>query len=380
MSPATALRAWQLFLAAHVEQPVQALFGGRDAGDQTIVDRDRAGDDLAQRHLTDELVGQGLEHVCQRLSSGIGGHLDLLGAGDHRHRSIGRAGPDLADEIGQPVDPDTGERRPDEHGKLETVEHLVGQRAFQLHGARHVAGQVTLELVVVARDDLFDELVVNAVFFVGDVTGQWRGVMAAVAVVLECLVRQHVGDPVQRLLFAQWQLEGYKSVAPLRPQSGQHVVEVGALLVVFVDEHETGNVAGNASLPCQFGPDLDAVDGADHQNGQVGDAECGHLLADEIGVARGVEQVDLVRVAVGGLPLERGDPQGQRHPALDFFGIGARHRGAVFNSSDTCGDASAVQQRLDERGLAASTVADQHHIADALCWDDVQRLDPHSQV
>ena len=55
--------------------------------------RDRAGDDLAQRHLADELVGDGLEDVRQRLRAGVGRHLDLLGAGD-RPTSVDRPGRD----------------------------------------------------------------------------------------------------------------------------------------------------------------------------------------------------------------------------------------------------------------------------------------------
>ena len=313
------------------------------AGDQSVVDGDRARHDLAQRHLADELVGQGLEHVCQRLRGGVGGHLDLLGAGNDSHRPISRAGPDLADEVGQPVDPDTGQRRPDEHGELEAVEHLVGQRALQLGRARHVARQVSLELVVVTGDDLLDELVVDAVLFVGDVGGQRRGVMLAVAVVFERLIRQHVGDAVQCLLLAERELERHEAVPPLGLQRGEHVVEVGALLVVLVDEHEPRNVRGDAPLPCQFGADLDAVDGADDEDGEVGDAERGQFLADEIGVAGRVEQVDLVGLAVAGLPIEGGDAERQRHAPLDLLGIGSGHRGAVLDPTDACRDAGSMQ-------------------------------------
>ncbi len=47
---------------------------------------------------------------------------------------------------------------------------------------------------------------------------------------------------------------------------------------------------------------VDAVDGRDDEQGGVGGAQAGAQLADEVGVAGGVEQVDLDRRV-----LERGD-------------------------------------------------------------------------
>ena len=49
---------------------MQALLGADvRAGDQPVVGGDRAGEDLEQRHLADELVGDRLEHVRQRLTA-----------------------------------------------------------------------------------------------------------------------------------------------------------------------------------------------------------------------------------------------------------------------------------------------------------------------
>ena len=80
------------------------------------------------------------------------------------------------------------ERRADEHRELEAVEHLVGQRALELGGGRHVAGQVALELLVVAGDDLLDELVVQPVLLLGDVGRERLGVVLPSRLVLEALV------------------------------------------------------------------------------------------------------------------------------------------------------------------------------------------------
>ncbi len=162
----------------------------------------------------------------------------------------------------------------------------MGKRSLELGGGGHVARQVALELVVVAGDDLLDQFVVDPVLLFDDVGGQGSGVVLAIGVVLECLVRQHVGDAVQRFLLAEGQFERHEAVSPLRLQRGEHVVEVGAWLVVLVDEDQPWDVGGDATLPGQFGADLDAVDRADHDDREVGDTERRHLLADEVGVAR----------------------------------------------------------------------------------------------
>ena len=92
----------------------------------------------------------------------------------------------------------------------------MGERAFQLGCTGHIAGQVSLELVVVAGDDLFDQLLVDTMLLVGDVAGQRSRVVLTVRVVFECLIGQHIGDAVQSLFFAERQLERSETVAPLR--------------------------------------------------------------------------------------------------------------------------------------------------------------------
>ncbi len=79
----------QVLLAAQVEQPVQPFLGGRCRVDESIVAVHGAGQDLEQRDLTDELVGDGLEHVGHRGARGVGRHRNLLGAADHGGGAVG---------------------------------------------------------------------------------------------------------------------------------------------------------------------------------------------------------------------------------------------------------------------------------------------------
>ena len=136
------------------------------------------------------------------------------------------------------------------------MQHLAGECALELGGAGNLAGQVALELLVVAGDDLLDDLVVQAMLFVGDVGGDRLAVVGAVGLVLEAFVGEHVGDPVQLLLLAERELERHEPVAERRPQLVEGAVEVGARLVLLVDEHEPGDAAGPriAAMPPRCRP------------------------------------------------------------------------------------------------------------------------------
>ena len=187
----------------------------RGGVDQAVVDGDRAGQHLEQRDLADELVGDGLEHVGERLARRVRRHLDVhrrgAAAGGDGRRPVGGRWSELADEVGEPVDADAGGRRSDEHGELGALEHLVGERALQLGRRGHLAGQVALELLVVAGDDLLDELVVQPVLLVGDVGRDRLGVVLAVGLVLEALIGEHVGDAVELLLLAEREARAARS-------------------------------------------------------------------------------------------------------------------------------------------------------------------------
>ena len=279
-------------------------------------------------------------------------------------RPVGGGRAELADEVGQPVDTDPRRRRPDEHRELGAFEHLVGEGALQLGRRRHLARQVALELFVVAGDDLLDQLVVQAVLLVGDVGRDRLGVVLAVGLVLEPLVGEHVGDTVELLLLAERELEGHEAGAERRLQVVEHGAEVGAGLVLLVDEDQPRDAAFGALAPGQLGADLHAVDRADHQHGQVGDRQRGVDVAGEVGVARGVDEVDLVGLAVRRLPLERGQREREGHRTFGLFGLGVTHRRPVLDPSRPGEHPGPEEQRLGQRRLATPAVADDGDVAD----------------
>ncbi len=90
-------------------------------------------------------------------------------------------------------------------------------------------------------------------------------------------------------------------------------------------------------------------------------------VADEVGVAGGVDEVDLVVI-----PLERSHRQRHRHAALVLFGVVVEQRRAVIDASLPVDCAGAIEQRFGEGRLARPVVADEDDVANLL-----RRVDLH---
>ena len=318
---------------------------------------------LNTRQLPDERIGDRLEHDGEGLGRRVGGDLDDRVPGFDRDGSIGGRRADLADEVGQPVDADERGRRTEQDRELDVVEHLVGQRALQLRDRRDVTGEVALELLVVAGDDLLDERVVQRVLLGLDLGRQRRGVVRAAGLVLEGLVRQDVGDAVERRFLAERELQRHDAAAEGGAELLEHTVEVGPLLVLLVDEDHAGHAQLGAAPPQHLGLDLDPLDGAHHEDGQVGDRQRRLHLRHEVGVAGGVDDVDAIG-AVAVLPLERRECQRERDLPLHRFGLGVGGGRPVVHLARPGDGSRACQQRLDQRGLPAPAVSEQYDVAD----------------
>ena len=134
--------------------------------------------------------------------------VDLLVAGLDGDGPVSGRRTDLADEVGEAVDADARERRAEQRRGTPLPSSTSWASALlELLDRRDLAGQVALELLVVAGDDLLDELVVDAVLLVLELGRHRLGVVLAVGLVLEGLVREQVGDAVEGRLLADGQLE-----------------------------------------------------------------------------------------------------------------------------------------------------------------------------
>ncbi|BCT74553.1 hypothetical protein SCMU_03950 [Sinomonas cyclohexanicum] len=107
------------------------------------------------------------------------------------------------------------------------------------------------------------------------------------------------------------------------------------------------------------GRGVDVLGGRDDEQGAVRGAEPGAELAHEVGVAGGVEQVDL---DVAG--HDRGERE--RHGALlvDGGGVGIADCGAVRDGAHAGDRAGRGQDRLEQDRLARPRVAHEGHVAD----------------
>ena len=356
----------QLLLAAKHEQGVQAFLATVRAVQQAVVGAHGAGQHLEQRELPDERVGDGLEDVGERLAVGDCGDGYHLVAGGDRCRALGGRRAEVADEVGQAIDAHAGDGGTQQHGELEAVEHLLGECAFELGDGGHIAGEVALELGVVARHDLLQQRVVHRVLLGLDRRGEGRGVVLTTGLVLECGLREHVGDAMQAAGFAQGQFQRRDAGAEGHAQLLEHALEAGAVLVLLVDEDHPRKAEGGSLAPQPFGLHFDAFHRAHHEHGEIGDRQRGIHLAVEVEVAGRVEQVDLVCVAVVGGPLEGRQRERQRHVPLDALRLGVEQAGAIVDPAGTGYRTGTDQQRLCQGGLAGTAVAHQGDVADAI--------------
>ena len=223
-----------------------------------------------------------------------------------------------------------------------------------------VAVQVALEQLVVGDHDAFDEVVVHLVLTLLHLVGD-LAYLALAGVVDVRLVGEQVGDSVERCLLADGQLERGDACAEPIPELFERAVERGAFLVELVDEDHAGDAQLPGESPDPLGADLDSVDGVHHEHGEIDHAQGGVDVANEVGVARRVDEVDLVA-----LPLERGVGQGERHPALGLLGVEVEHGVAIFDPAQTADGPSPVEQRLCQRRLPRPAVSHKRNIANLL--------------
>ena len=132
-----------------------------------------------------------------------------------------------------------------------------------------------------------------------------------------------------------------------------------------------GDAAVVGDAPRNLGLHLDAFDRGHDEDGEVGDAQRGGDVADEVGVARRVDDVDLVA-----LVLERGDRQRHRDAAAGLFGVEVGDGVAVLDLPEPGDRARHEEQRLGERGLPGAAVADQRDVADLLRRKRLQTVPP----
>ena len=160
-------------------------------------------------------------------------------------------------------------------------------------------------------------------------------------------VVEQVDHPAEVGLVADRELERRDAGAEALLQLVEGPVERRPLAVELVHEDRAGDPTLVGEPPGDLGLHLDALDGGHHEHGEVGDPQRGGDVADEVGVARGVDQVDLVAVE-----LERRDGERDRDVAPRGLGVEVADGGAVLDPPGPRDRPGMEQERLGERGLA----------------------------
>ena len=128
-------------------------------------------------------------------------------------------------------------------------------------------------------------------------------------------------------------------------------------------------------LPRDLGLDLHTLDRRHDEQCEVGRLERGTDVADEIGVARGVDDVDLRAVE-----LERRQCERHRDAAPLFLGVEVADGRAVLDLAQAGDRPGCEQERFGERSLAGATVAHEGDVADVGRWERLHPIPPGSRA
>ena len=137
--------------------------------------------------------------------------------------------------------------------------------------------------------------------------------------------------------------------------------ERGPVAVELVDEEGPGQAQLLGHGPDDLGLGLDPLDPRDHEQHPVGGRQGRAHVADEVGVAGGVQQVDLEAVVLDGR-----HGQGDRDVLAGLLGLEVGHGGAVLDPPEAVGGPGRVTHRLDQRGLAGAPVTNDQDVSDMI--------------
>ena len=194
------------------------------------------------------------------------------------------------------------------------------------------------------RGDLADDLIFTLVAFEG--------------VVLHV---QQVDDGPEVIASTDWHLDRHGVAAETLLHLADHAVEVGAHAVHLVDEHEAGHRVLVGLAPHGLGLGLHAGHGAEHHHGAVEHAAGAFDFSGEVHVSRGVDEVDVVVLAMT-LPLGEDGGGGDGDAALLLFLHPVGRRGAVMHFTDLVLLAGVVENALRHGRLARVDVGDDAEI------------------
>ena len=326
-----------------------------------------AGEDPDQRDPADVPVDRRLDHLGDQRAVRVAGQRRTRRAvhpSDRGQVVLQRRRGTGDQAVEQRVQADTGLRA----HRNDRVEMAARDRLLQV-GDQHVradllAAQITVHqgLVLALGDDPLDELV--AVLLHRRQVGALG--LADLRRIALRVVQHAQGDQPQQAghglpVVGEHGLVDRQHVLAERLLAVREgLVEVGARMVEAGDRHRTRHAYRGALVPERGGGGVHAVDRRDDEERGVRGPQAGAQLTDEVGISGSVQEVDLHALVRHG---RAGEGDG---PLLAYGGwIVIGHRGAFGHRAGPRNRASGGEQRLHQRRLPGSGVADQHHVANS---------------
>ena len=203
--------------------------------------------------------------------------------------------------------------------------------------------QIALHRGIVDLDHLLDQLAVD----VGN--GQEVGLAG---VVVEAVDHAAAG--------LRWQVDRQHLGAERFLQTRQQRLQVEVVLVDLVDDDQPAQVAGARRLHHPPRHQLDAGAGADHHHHGLDSVERAERLADEVRIARRVDQVNAHRVATGRvIAVDHAGAQRVQRSLLQRIEVA--DRAALLHAARGADHAALGEQLLDQHRLSCRAVADDGH-------------------
>ena len=344
-------------LAHHDADLADAVLFARAGVDELLTRLEHAGDDLDEAQAADIGVGHGLEHEEARVAFGGDHGLFAVGEAEAAVRSRAR-------EVGGDVFHEALDALLDDGGAhVHRDEELLGdglvQQAFQLFlGELLFALQILHHELVVSLCHLVAELVARSL---GGILVFGRNLVddfAAVDGVVARLHAQDVDNALEVFVHADRNGDRAQAGAEARVQHGHGGVEIGVFAVNMVDEHGSAKSHVLRFAPQLVVHDLRACHGVDHEQRGLGGLHGRQGVAQEVRLARRVDQVDLEVLVRDG--RQRG---ADGEAAADLFVVVIQVRFPVVRGAHAGRFAGDVEHGLSERGLARAVLAYKHDVS-----------------
>jgi hypothetical protein len=140
-------------------------------------------------------------------------------------------------------------------------------------------------------------------------------------------------------------------------------IGLGARQVDLVDHRDQLQAALDRQIGVGHRLRLDSLGGVDDQQRALAGGEAARYLVGEVDVPGGVDQVQVVGLAVGGGVLDPHRLRLDRDPALALQLHRVEHLGAHLRGVDRPGD---LEDAIGQRRLAVVDVGDDREVADAV--------------